>query len=207
VISHKHKYIFIHIPKTGGSSVERALLINENVITSDTPIFLLKSVDEKTRDKYKLQILKNNQIVQQSHYPLDKFDLELQNNYYCFTFVRNPWDLVVSVYEFSKQYRYKMVNVNFSFEDFLLKDKIKAAPWHMLPQHSFINENINFIGKFENLQEDFDKICKNLNLQQQKLPHILKTKRIKYQDYYTEETKNFVAVKYKKDIEMFNYKF
>jgi hypothetical protein len=206
MISHKNKYIYIHIPKTGGSSIERALLYSDN-IKFETGRSLLLTLEEEIRESYKLQVMKNGQLIHQSHYPLNKFDLEFQKSYYCFTFIRNPWDLLVSTYEFSRQFRGKGYWLNVSFEDFLLRNKIKPAPWHMLPQYSFINENINFIGRYENLQGDFDKVCEELKLPQQKLAHVFKTERKQYQDYYTEETKNFVAKKYKIDIEVFRYKF
>jgi hypothetical protein len=206
VISHKHKYIFIHIPKTGGSSTTLALLKNENIILPDIN-FPLHHLYKSQKNSYKLKIEEDGKILHEEHYPLDKFDLEFQKSYYCFTFVRNPWDVMVSTYFFNKKYRNHIINTDFSFEDFLLKNKMRPSMFHTLPQHSFINDNINYIGRFENLQQDFDKICEYINIPKQQLPHKYKTERMQYQDYYTEETKNFVAVKYKKDIEMFNYKF
>ena len=64
-----------------------------------------------------------------------------------------------------------------------------------------------FIGKFENLQSDFNKICEIIGIKKEKLPLINNTNKEDYKSYYTEETKKIIQKAYKKDIEMFNYSF
>jgi hypothetical protein len=69
------------------------------------------------------------------------------------------------------------------------------------------NFKYDFIGRFENLQSDFNKVCGKLGLSEHKLGTFNAMDRIEYQHYYDEETAEIIHNLYKKDIERFNYKF
>jgi hypothetical protein len=73
---------------------------------------------------------------------------------------------------------------------------------------NILNEELDFIGRFENLLEDFGKVCSILNCKN-KLPHSQYNKKTpkRYTEYYNDETQQIVAEKYAKDIEHFGYKF
>ncbi|WP_309495539.1 sulfotransferase family 2 domain-containing protein [Sulfurovum sp.] len=190
----EHKCIFIHIPKTAGTSIWRVLLKNK---------------------------------TKRDHIPYSAFlsaDPEKFNSYYKFTFVRNPWDRLVSGYEYLLQGGNKTGDLYFqdlfmkkydTFDKFVLnyldKDKIHE---HGLfgPQYLYIYDykgkcQVDFVGRFENIEQDFLKVVKHLNIND-KLPHTNKSKRNDYTSYYTnKEVLNKVSDLYKKDIELFNYTF
>jgi len=193
MISHKDKFIFIHIPKCGGTSIERFILSHYGISHDWTRKYPLESLPMKVRSEFSIG------FERQQHMSLSNFALEKQKEYFSFAFVRNPWDRIMSSYLYSKRLGYK-----FTFKSFF-NSPIFAN--HCKTQCSFLNKNIDFIGRFENLQEDFDIICGKLRLKVKKLPHENKTIHGHYTEWYTNEDKKLVQDKYSEDIEAFNYKF
>ena len=193
MISHTHKFIFIHIPKTGGTSIEKVL------------------------SRYQT----NNES--RVHIPLGYYDNSLYRDYYKFVFVRNPWEKLVSQYFFTQKLKEKrgLPPYNKSFKEFILeitgwsKEFVNLKnykPWKSPWQLPWIYDNsnnvaIDFIGRFENLQQDFDHITSELNIPKKKLPRKNKSKHKHYTEYYDDETRQIVAEKYAKDIEYFGYEF
>ena len=173
MIDHKKKCIFVHVTKTGGSSIQLAL----------------------NMENYHLPASKIKEIVGKNKW----------NDYFKFSFVRNPWDKIVSQYHFN---RHNWGLKNATFKEYIQAwqngKRISAYPPFNL---YYINEKIDFVGRFENLQEDFDKICGKIGIERQKLPHKKKTKHKHYTEYYDEETKQIVAKKFAEDIDYFGYEF
>jgi hypothetical protein len=67
--------------------------------------------------------------------------------------------------------------------------------------------DIDFIGKIENLQNDFNTICDNIGIPRKPLTQRNKSKHDHYSKYYDKETRDIVASRFAEDIEMFGYKF
>ena len=148
---------------------------------------------------------------------------------YKFAFVRNPFDRIISSYFHCLRRRW----IKGGFKNFVKTPFEELAPepcLHTQPLTAHLsahekskldsepfsfrgyNEDpqlgyLDFIGRFENLQEDFNTICDNSGIPRQKLPHKNKGKHKHYTEYYDEEIKQLVAEKYKKDIEAFGYEF
>jgi chondroitin 4-sulfotransferase 11 len=153
-------------------------------------------------------------------------DCEDYQNWFKFTFVRNPWDRVISTFHYRKKaIKTRNKNPHWPSREEIKNDDFKAtvlkdlnnknSATHYLEEPCFFNWWINsktisqfdYIGKTETLQEDFDAICRLVKLPPLKLPHKNKTKHKHYTEYYDDETKQIVAEKYAKDIEYFGYKF
>lgn len=207
MICEKSKCIFIHVPKTGGTSIEHCLSINEGdelpkgVHFSSLPIEMQK--------KYCLGL---NSCAQ--HKTICEYDKAQRDKLFTFGFVRNPWDKAVSEYSFIKQRNPKdMFGV--TFENFLTnwiwKKEGKSYNYHKSTQSAFLfgkNRDFSpdFIGSFENLTKDFDYVCSILNIKS-RLKKINKSKHKPYQEYFTPPLIDFIGEKYEEDVKRFNYKF
>jgi chondroitin 4-sulfotransferase 11 len=148
-----------------------------------------------------------------NHVPLWFFEKNLSKDVYDshfkFSFVRNPWDRLVSSYIYTKKW-YRQ-NAPAKFDDARLYD---FKSWILTinsnhkygMQYDFVN-GCDFIGRFENFQEDFNIVCDKIGIPKQELPHKNKIKHKHYTEHYDDETKQIVAEKYAKDIEYFGYEF
>ncbi len=188
----KTKSIFIHIPKAGGISIIKSLY-GENAKGFGHPTYKI-FLDLFKEDYYK---------------------------FFKFTFVRNPWDRVYSAYTFLIQGGLNEQDRNFgekylkkfkTFEEFVLNglEQENIQNWiHFIPQHKFIydeNQNlmVDFVGRFENFENDFNEIAKKIN-SNTKLKHLNKSKKKKnYMDIYNDKMIEYV---YKKDIDLLNYQY
>ena len=205
-LSHKHKFVFIAVPKTASSTIRNCLDEYSDI----------KDVGDNTSPYY---------------WHTTAFDLKKHfneknwnwNEYFSFAFVRNPWAKLVSNYFYklnvTKKWKdeepEKYVNWKKStFEDYILEKNKVGIERTMSAnlQLSYLTDAngkqiVDFIGKVENLQEDFDFVCDKIGIPKQQLPHKNKTKHKHYTEYYDDETRQIVTEKYAKDIEYFGYKF
>ena len=205
MISHKHKFIFIHIPKCGGTSIEHSLLKNENVT----------KITDDVKQKYRLYYQYMGVAVQ--HRKIDQFKDAREKNYFTFTFVRNPWERFLSEYFYIKKFKgcgCDDFDKKFpTFKHFVKNNGIKCCWYaHDYPQIDFVfnanqNKLTNFVGRCEDMQYDFDYVCGKIGIPKIELPHRNPTKHKHYSEYYDDETRSIVAEKYAKDIEYFGYEF
>jgi hypothetical protein len=221
--------IFVHIPKAAGRSVEMYFMNRLNLDRDDETHrqqMLLNDNDDPARGTEKLSHLSASEYVDCGYISQQDFD-----NYFKFSFVRNPWSRLVS------EYRYRNFLSHKSFKDFVMH-KLPKPGWddkyrHVMPQSDMLYDNnghllVDFVGKFENLQQDFDQVCIQLGFNDSRLPHInssdkksrelrRKARNIfhrnkesslrRYNEFYDEETRGYVAELYQADIKNFNYCF
>lgn len=184
---HFHDYIFIHINKTGGTSVEKGLGL---------PLI------HKTAREYKAEI--GDQRWQ------DQFS---------FTIIRNPWDKVASQYHYRTMINETQLKKRpIPFNDWVKRVYIDQDPDYYNNPKSFASQVdwltdskgnflVDFIGRFENLQSDWLKICAKINRQGLELPHKKKSANKNHRSYYNDESIAIVADWFAKDIKEFTYAF
>jgi len=206
MILHKYKCIFIHIPRTGGTSIE-SVLAGKNWWKVHPQSKHLNFISaKKIYNKY-------------------------WDDYFKFTFVRNPWGRLLSLTKYStnKQPHDNIYPVHLDvlnriktnhFFDFFSNTEYdprffnanqfeKFKPFDQAYYRNIIGDEMDFIGKYENLQNDFDVVCEHLKIPSTTLPHVEKSviDCSQYQRCYDDDQRDLVYNQFKYDIEKYNYEF
>lgn len=179
-------YVFVHINKTGGSSIERALGLNFAHLTAR------EYIDRLGRNRW--------------------------SRAFTFAFVRNPWDKVVSHYHYRVQTNQTgMGDGHIDFKSWVRASygdrdpRYYDQPRMFMPQRHWIEDEhgqvaVDFVGKFEQLADDFAVVCRNLGVRRE-LPHLKRSERGDFRKYYDDETAQVVAERFDPDLREFGYQF
>jgi hypothetical protein len=189
IIIRKRKTIFIHIHRTGGSSM----------------ISLLK------------QALPNQVDVIAQHGNASTMEGKLLKEYpgyFIFSMVRNSWDRALSWYSLLHKSDPKDLETErLRFEQFLMNktqdDGNDSFLFNQLDYFKNATHTIDnvMIYRYENYTEEVKKIATRLDLTIQEIPRINETTTKEYRDYYTERSKALVTQKCARDIDYFGYSF
>ena len=133
------------------------------------------------------------------------------NGYFKFAFVRNPWDWQVSWYHYVHQNRshplHPFVARMSGFEEFLTwraeNDRLLQKDFVADPQGGLL---IDFLGRFEDLEEDFGKVCSATGVRAG-LPHRNRSQHGDYRSCYTDRTRELVETHWAEDVRLFQYAF
>lgn len=204
LVNNTGKWIFMHIFKCAGNSAREFLTNN---LTHE-----LHGVHVDMRDV-------------QRHYAARKQDAFF-NSCFKFTFIRNPFDWVVSNYFYirrGKKHKYYPQAIAFDFPKFCrfwvdvgMNDPRPYGANKIMTFKQFIHNErgqriVDFVGRLETMQEDFDTICDKIHL----LPQILKylnagvgrNRKLDYKQYYNAEAKQIITKAYQEDLDYFDYSF
>jgi hypothetical protein len=211
VISHKHKCIFVEVPKTGSSSV-RAVLGK-----SPRPHLDLSEIRKLMETCWTYEAGGGRMFeylyLTRSRKRRIAIGRKQFDTYFKFGFVRNPWDRVVSLYERTEPLQMKDKMTFDEFVDWIQYSSstcIHSSP-HRYQLDWFVDASGNvladFIGRFERLEADWDFVAKKLGINES-LPHRRANPRARhYTDYYNARTREIIADKFKVDIDRFGYEF
>lgn len=264
IISHKYKFIFLHVPKTGGSSISTFLsqylgredifngwhhslrkgipynyktldLVNNkfglkmiskaiNMRKKDNKLFERPIIEFALREVLKKKIGTNSRHA--SAKLIKKYDKKSWDKYFKFTFVRNPYTCAISnwlwdekkwsILNDNKINRKKLTREKFTNYLIGLKRKIKDNKnyhYHKLPGNKIYTIDnqiaVDYVAKFENINSEILKIKKILKLPKEKFKfeQTKKNSTKKHLKYYTKESKKLVEEIWKKEFELFKYKF
>lgn len=224
MVSHKHKCIFIHIPKCAGTSFENLLghfeghsgregQDHRSIRMLQTPIPVKKALGNS--ENIKELIRRYREYIRKHANPNNKLMVNERqfDQYFKFSIVRNPWYRLHSWYrnvmrDSIHQKNYK-IPANISFEKFIMSF---AGTGFLRPQTYWLKDfdgkvKLDFIGKFESLDDSFMRISQALDISADGLPHNLKSKQIDISTDFTVKAVNFINDYYAEEIEMFDYSF
>jgi hypothetical protein len=187
------KIIFVHIPKTAGISVAKAIFGDVSLEGHRSIMFYKNLFNEDFSE------------------------------YFTFSVVRNPWDRLYSAFKFLEKGGINIHDRNAyeqyleeykDFEDFVtngLNKKMIYEIMHFIPQSEFICSkdgkiDVNYIARFENLKDDISKLSEKIN-NPIELDHHNSNRKVSYKEIYTSDMIKKVEEIYKMDIINFNYKF
>jgi len=208
MISKKHKYIFVHIPKNAGTSIRGEL----KKVTTDKPLHT------------------------DWHYTLPQLIEKLgedHSSYYKFAFSRNPYDRLASAFTYNmlkmaagdrehwehygQSYRilrdFYTGDMVTNFKSFVLSshfDNVFAGyyPVHFNSQAGFIGDcKPDFLGKVEKIEQGMKQVFKGIGFDTvPKVKRLNVSKNASYVAFYTPEVRERVIQKYEEDFEVFGYK-
>jgi hypothetical protein len=198
MISHDLRCIFVHIQKTGGSSVRQALKMAQH---------------DLNKHRFALELRAG-------------YGEEYWRSYFKFAFVRNPWDRLVSWWCMIEQnalakrpmngfQRFILSRAN-TFDQFLSNCDEEyhdgdGSKWIFRNQLDYISDangvTVDFVGRFERLESDFATISSRLGLSGLQIPHVNRSTRKHYSKYYSEAASRLVAARFARDIQAFSYSF
>jgi hypothetical protein len=208
MISLKKKFLFIHVPKTGGNSIQNILSAH-----SEDEIVAVRAQQDRV-DRFEVRNAKYNTT---KHSTLAQYKAELDSATYRslfkFATIRNPWDRMISFY-FSPHRGLKEWDRN---QFLALVNRMQPLP-HYIQAPSFLNRilscgkrqldcDIDCLLRFENLEEDFRVVCDRLAIPFEPLPRRNRSERTHYSRYYDDELVEIVRRKYREEIEFCGYEF
>ena len=248
VISHEHKFIFICPRKVAGTSIQASLSRHagaDDVMGIDFPA---RAFDRRADDDdfgiVRARVGDGTGRYEKHDLPdavREKVGEKVWNEYFKFTVVRNPWDLLVSYlyFKFGPLYwrdvwwrgrrpfefllnlprAFRLHRLRSEFRRGRRKESVEAilrerlfGPVEQIPQFYFSRGELyaDRVIRFENLQQDYDEVCKRLGFPPRFLPRINTRQRpgsTDYRDYYTEYSREHVADLCRALTSEFGYRF
>jgi hypothetical protein len=200
MISLQKRFLFVHIPKTAGNSIQSVL----RDYSEDQLVALRKEQDGIERFG-----LRNPRYKLKKHSTLREYYDALGDEQFrdlCkFTCVRNPWDRMVSYYftptqnlETWNRKKFRgIISKTVSAADYLRLDNGEGDPF----------ANVDYIMRFESLADDFRVVCTTIGISPSSLPQYNRSNREHYSKYYDDELRELVRNRFATEIERFGYTF
>ncbi|MEZ5768502.1 MAG: sulfotransferase family 2 domain-containing protein [Paracoccaceae bacterium] len=214
ILSRGRRYIFVHAPKTGGTSLALALearAMADDVMLGDTP--------KAKKRRRRLEGVKSSGRLWKHAMLTDLYGLVTQaeiEDFFVFTLVRNPWDRVVSYYHWLRDQRFDHPAVTLArsqdFAGFLrqpeVTDSLRAQPFGRYVVDAAGVDRANLYIRLEHLAEDLAPLEAHLGFRLGDIPRVNLSNRDRdWRRYYGDSEAEIVRELCETDIKRFGYAF
>jgi|SRR6056300_696195 len=191
----ENKSIYLGLHRVASKSIQRNLL---------------EYTDEENQD---------HQNIVNYEQAESKYGKPALNKNFVFSFVRNPWDRMVSIFFNIAQTNPQLLYAHNArtFEDFVnetTQNRVGALHDFCHSQSSQLKNKfgemkmVDYIGRYESLVRDYNTVCKTISIEHiKKIPKLSKSNHFYYDNYYNEDLKNKVGKFFEDDVDEFKYSF
>ncbi len=221
LLSNRHNFLFVHIAKTGGTSVRVALKKLSRRDGFFIPTFVCHRISALCQHRIGTKLPRHAAaITAREMLPRDIFD-----GLFKFAFVRNPWDRLVSAhFHFVRERQDVLQAINVkTFDEFArwlvsegqfyrgarctLVDVFRRPQFEHLVDHDGVGL-VDFVGRYERLASDFGKVADRLGVARMDLPHKRRAqRRPDYRTHYTDSLAELIGNYYRNDVTKFGFAF
>ncbi|MDB2686357.1 sulfotransferase family protein [Mariniblastus sp.] len=205
ILSHDKKFIFVHLYKTGGTSIRRCLEKYDAAY----------KIHHWAKSKLTAKPVFNSPIAHKhatASTIRETVGADIFDQYFSFCFVRNPWAWQVSLYHYVlKKMRHEQHELFKSFQcfdDYLAwrcDGNVQLQKEYLVDGQD--NQIVKFIGRMENFNQDFQEVCKTLQIDSPALPHLNQSVSTSYREFYDSKSETMLAEAFREDIELLDYEF
>lgn len=215
MISLKKMFLFVHVPKTGGNSLQNILKeYSEDRLVTPAPYQDGVERFEVRNDRY--DITKHSTLTRYQ----SVLDPSTYRQLFKFAVIRNPWDRMVSHYfsphrgvtEYDREDFLQLIGRlptlrHYVCETSLLNRALKKIGIHSHIGHRSLDGDLDCLIRFEQLEEGFALVCRRLDIPFQSLPKRNASRRSHYSHYYDDELRAAVERRFAEEIEYGEYTF
>jgi hypothetical protein len=216
LLSLKYRFLFVHIAKTGGTSVRDSLGWYKWTDPYRLPQFLCSKISGWAGHRIGAKFPRHAKaIAAQEMLPRDVYE-----QLFKFAFVRNPWDLQVSSYHHIRRERPDLMTDIPDFATFLRwKFDPERPPQYHADMSTVVQSDylidlhgrviVDYVGRYEHLAEDFRTACRKIGIRAPQLAHSRRApdRSRDYRTYFDDASAELIAGHYRPDCERFGYRF
>lgn len=199
MISLQKRFLFVHIPKTAGNSIQ-------NILRDYSEDRIVASGGQDGVERFEVRS-EGRELVK--HSTLAEYYRELgaetAGGLFKFACVRNPWDRMISFW-FSPHRRETKWDPK-KFRKFVEKEVRPLREYFALPDDGGRPPfgNVDFIIRYEHLNDDFRAVCGKLGIPPVELPLRNRSERGGAAQYYDDKLSGFIAERFADEIDYFGY--